>query len=137
LQIQETPLPEIPVLSKEAKMADAGLFIGFGRPARGRERQAVKVFGEALEYYARLQQQGEIESFETVFLESHGGDLNGFTLVRGDPDKLSSIRTSDEFQRLSLRADLITEGFGVIGAILGEQVGTLIGVYNEQVEDLT
>jgi hypothetical protein len=133
----EDSAPVDSVLSKEAAMADAGLFIGFGPPVHGRERQAVKVFTEALEYYARLQQQGEIESFETVFLESHGGDLNGFTLVRGDPDKLSRIRTSDEFLRLTVRADLIVEGFGVIGAILGEQVGTLMGVFNEQVEDLT
>ena len=118
-------------------MAEAGLFVGYGLPVRGRERQALKVFGEALEYLARLQQQGEIESFETVFLEPHGGDLNGFTLVRGDPDKLSRIRISDEFQRLSQRSSLITEGFGVLGAVLGEQVGTLMGVYNEQVEDLT
>jgi hypothetical protein len=124
-------------LSKEAEMAYAGLFIGFGLPVRGRERQAVKVFGEALEYCARLQQQGEIESFETVLLESHGGDLNGFTLVRGDPDKLSNIRTSDEFLRLNTRADLVAQGFGVIGAILGEQVGTQMAVYSEQVEDLT
>ena len=118
-------------------MAEAGLFIGFGDPVRGREQQAVKVFGEALEYYARLQQQGEIESFETVLLEPHGGDLSGFTLVRGDPDKLSTIHASDEFMRLSLRADLITERFGVVGAVLGERIGTLMGVYSEQVEDLT
>ena len=118
-------------------MADAGIFIGFGLPVRGRERQAVTVFTEALEYYARLQQQGEIESFETVFLEPHGGDLNGFTLVRGDQDKLSRIRTSDEWLRLTTRADLIAERFGVTGAILGDQVGTLLGVFNEQVEDLT
>jgi len=118
-------------------MADFGLFVGFGYPVRGRERQAVKVFNEAMEYYARLQQQGEIESFEPVFLEPHGGDLNGFTLIRGDRDKLASIRTSDEFARLSIRADLIVEGFGVIGAQLGEQIETLMGVYNEQVEGLT
>ena len=118
-------------------MADFGLFVGFGYPVRGRERQAVKVFNEAMEYYARLQQQGEIESFESVFLEPHGGDLNGFTLIRGDQDKLASIRTSDEFARLSIRADLIVEGFGVIGAQLGEQIETLMGVYNEQVEGLT
>ena len=118
-------------------MADFGLFVGFGFPVRGRERQAVKVFNEAMEYYARLQQQGEIESFESVFLEPHGGDLNGFTLLRGDRDKLASIRTSDEFARLSIRADLIVEGFGVIGAQLGEQIETLMGVYNEQVADLT
>ncbi len=118
-------------------MAESGLFVGFGVSVRGRERQAAKVFGEAQEYFARLQQQGEIDSFETVLLESHGGDLNGFTLVRGDRDKLASIRTSDEFVRLSLRAGLITEGFGVIGAVLGERVGTLMGVFSEQVEDLT
>ena len=118
-------------------MAEAGLFVGFGLPVRGRERQAVTVFTEALEYYGRLQQQGEIESFETVFLDSHGGDLNGFTLLRGDPDKLASIRTSEEFMRLSLRADLITDRFGVVGAVLGERIGTLMGVYSEQVEDLT
>ena len=118
-------------------MADFGLFVGFGYPVRGRERQAVKVFNEATEYYTRLQQQGEIDSFESVFLEPHGGDLNGFTLIRGDQDKLASIRTSDEFARLSIRADLIVEGFGVIGAQLGEQIETLMGVYNEQVADLT
>jgi hypothetical protein len=123
-------------LSKEAEMADFGLFIGFGFPVRGRERQAVKVFNEAMEYYARLQQQGEIESFESVFLEAHGGDLGGFTLVRGDRDKLASIRTSDEFARLTVRANLIVEGFGVIGAELGDRIGTLMGVFNEQVEDL-
>jgi len=124
-------------LSKEAEMADFGLFIGFGSPVRGRERQAAKVFSEAMEFWARLQQQGEIESFETVFLESHGGDISGFTLVRGDRDKLASIRTSDEFARLSLRSDLIVEGFGVVGASLGERIGTLLQAYNEQVEDLT
>jgi hypothetical protein len=118
-------------------MADFGLFIGFGYPVRGRERQAIKVFNEAMEYYARLQQQGEIESFESVFLEPHGGDISGFTLVRGDRDKLASIRTSDEFVRLSTRANLIVEGFGVVGANLGERIGTQIGVFNEQMEELT
>jgi len=118
-------------------MADFGLFIGFGYPVRGRERQAVKVSNEAMEYYGRLQQQGEIESFESVFLEPHGGDIGGFTLVRGDRDKLASIRTSDEFARLSTRAQLIVEGFGVVGANLGERIGTLMGIFNEQAEELT
>jgi hypothetical protein len=118
-------------------MADFGLFIGFGPPIRGRERQALAVFNEAMQYWTGLQQQGEIESFETVFLEPHGGDLSGFTLIRGDRDKLASIRTSDEFARRVIRAGLITEGFGVAGATLGERIGTLLGVYNEQLDELT
>jgi len=118
-------------------MADFGLFIGFGRAVRGRERQALSVFKEATEYYARLQQQGQIEGFEPVFLEPHGGDLAGFFLVRGDQDKLARIRTSDEFRRLNMRATLITEHFGVVGAGLGEQIATQLPIYNQQLEELT
>jgi len=37
--------------------------------------------------------EGEIESFEMVLLEPHGGELGGFILLRGDQDKLARIRT--------------------------------------------
>ena len=66
-------------------MANAALVIGWGPVVPGREQKALQVFGEAIQYYTRLQQQGQIESFEPVALEPHGGDLNGFLLVRGDP----------------------------------------------------
>jgi len=35
-----------------------------------------------------------------------------------------------------LRAGLIVERFGVVGANLGERIATLIVVYNQQVEEL-
>src|SRR5215468_2696826 len=97
-------------------MADSGLFVGFGLPVRGRERLATKVFGEAVEYYSRLQQQGEIESFEPVLLEAHGGELGGFFLLRGEQDKLARIRSSEEFERHTVRGQLIVENLGVVGA---------------------
>ena len=84
-------------------MADSGLFIGFGAPVRGREQQAIKVFNESFEYYSRLQQGGEIESFEPVLLEPHGGELTGYFLLRGDKDKLARVRSSEEFERLTAR----------------------------------
>jgi hypothetical protein len=80
---------------------------------------------------------GRNQGFEPVILEPHGRDLVGFFLIRGDRDKLNRIRTSDEFNRLNLRAALITENLGVVGAQLGERVATQLGVYTEQVEDLT
>ena len=55
-------------------MADFGLFIGFGAPVQGRERQAIKVFNEVFEYYSRLQQEGEIESFERFFSRRTAGN---------------------------------------------------------------
>jgi hypothetical protein len=121
----------------EGNMADFGLFIGYGNPVHGRERQAIKVFNEVIEYYTRLQEQGEIESFEPVFLEPHGGDLMGFTLVRGDRDKLAKIRTSEEFERLAMRGDLIVERFGIVGAQLSGRIAEQMADYNEHVEELT
>jgi hypothetical protein len=118
-------------------MADSGLFIGFGAPARGRERQAVKVFTESFEYYSRLQQEGEIESFEPVILEPHGGELNGFFLLRGDKDKLARIRGSEEFERLTARGELIVEHLGIVGAFLGERLMSQMSVFSQQVEELT
>jgi hypothetical protein len=118
-------------------MADSGLFVGFGLPVRGRERQAIKVFGEAFEYYSRLQQDGEIESFEPVLLEPHGGELGGFFLLRGDQDKLARIRAGEEFQRLTARAQLITENLGVVSVFLGERLMSEMSVFSQQVEELT
>ncbi len=45
-------------------MADAGLFIGWGGPVRGREAKGLEVFSEALAYFGQLQDDGTIESFE-------------------------------------------------------------------------
>ena len=115
------------------EMADAGLFVGFGDPVRGRESQAVELFTETLAYYGRLQEEGEIESFEPVFLEPHGGDLNGFVLIRGNAEKLASLRVSEEFTQLSLRAGLIVNGFGVVGADLAERLQRQMEFYTEQI----
>ena len=118
-------------------MANAGIFVGFGTPVRGRERKAVDVFNETVTYYARLQEDGEIESFEPVFLEPHGGDLGGFFLLRGNREKLAQVRASEEFQHFVLRASLVVEGLGVVGATLGEDIAREMGNYQEQVAALT
>jgi hypothetical protein len=114
-------------------MADAGLFIGFGNPVRGRESQALELFNESIGYYSRLQEEGEIESFEPVFLEPHGGDLGGFILIRGEAEKLAALRVSEEFTQLTLRAGLCVESIGVVGADLAERLQRQMAFYTEQI----
>jgi hypothetical protein len=121
------------VIVEEVGMADAGLFIGFGNPVHGREGQAVDLFNETLAWYAQLQEEGEIESFEPVFLEPHGGDLNGFILIRGDAEKLSALRVSDEFIQLTIRAGLLVDSVGVVAADMGERLQSQIAFYTEQI----
>lgn len=114
-------------------MADAGLFIGWGQVVRGREMEAAELFRETLGYYARLQEEGAIESFEPVFLEPHGGDLSGFILIRGDAEKLASFRVGEEFNQLSIRVGLVVDNFGVVGADLGERLQRQVEYYTEQI----
>jgi len=117
-------------------MAEFGLFIGWGNPVRGREQKASAVFNEAVELYTRLQQEGAIESWEPIFLEPHGGDLGGFFLLRGDRDKLAQIRSSDEISRLNMRASLVVENFGVVGAELGPRIAEQMQNYLQYAGEL-
>jgi len=118
-------------------MADSALFIGWGLPVRGRERQATKLFGESFEHYTRWQQRGEIESFEHVLLTPHGGELTGFALLRGDKDKLARLRGTEEFERLTSRAMLLVENLGIVDGALGERVMSQMALFGQNVEELT
>jgi hypothetical protein len=118
-------------------MAEAGLFIGWGEPVTGREAKGLEVFAEALAYYGKAEQDGRIESQETVFLTPHGGDLAGFILLRGSEAQIAAIRVEDEFERVITRASLVVQNVGVVDAALGDGVQDVIGVYQAAVSDLT
>ena len=118
-------------------MAEAGLFIGWGAPVRGREAKGLEVFNESIEYWGRLQEAGRIESFEVALLFPHGGDLDGFALLRGSHDQLNEVGGDEEFLRLTTRAGLIVERLGVVRAALGDGLGQQIGIYQEAVAELT
>jgi len=117
-------------------MAESGLFIGWGDIRTGRDVASTKVFAEALAYWPTLQAAGEIESFETVLLGFHGGDLGGFFLLRGDPEKLGRLSMAPEFQRLIVRASNVVEGIGVVPANLDAAAVRWVGEANQAIVDL-
>jgi hypothetical protein len=118
-------------------MAEAGLFIGWGAPVRGREGTGLDVFNESVQYWGQLQQDGRIESFEVVLLYPHGGDLGGFALLRGTHDQLNAVGGDDEFLRLTARAGLIVEELGVVRAALDEGLEQQVAIYRQAVDELT
>jgi len=117
-------------------MADGAIFIGWGQPVRGREMKALQVFNESMAYWGRLQQEGTIESMEAFLLEPHGGDLAGFALLRGDPQKLDTLRRTDEFGEITTRAGLIVENLGVVNAATGQLLATGMQSYAAAVQKL-
>jgi len=118
-------------------MADAGLFIGWGAAVRGREKKAVAAFGDDQGFWDRLQQEGRIESSETVLLEPHGGDLAGFVLVRGIREQLAAIRDDEEFWRRVARAGLLVDRLGVVRATLGDGLRQRVNSYPQVIDEWT
>jgi hypothetical protein len=118
-------------------MAEAGLFIGWSAPVRGREEKAVQVFGEAMGYWASLEEDGKVEGSQVAFLRQHGGDLGGFMLIRGTREQIAAVQQEEEFDRIVTRAALVVDGFGAVPAILDEGVPEQMQLFQETVAQLT
>jgi hypothetical protein len=114
-------------------MADAGLFIGWGDVVRGREDRALDVFNETVELYGQMQSDGRIESFEVALLNPHGGDLQGFALLRGSEAQMDAVPRDEEFERLMTRASLIVENLGIIPAAMGASLARGMSIYQEEI----
>src|SRR5215212_3522779 len=117
-------------------MAEAGLFIGWGQVVRERERQALERFNESMQYYGRLQEEGRIESFDVALLGPHGGDLQGFVLIRGSADQIDALRREEEFERLQQGVDLIVDRLGVVDAYVDEGLARGMGIYQDVIGEL-
>lgn len=107
-------------------MSDNVIVFGWNRSLPGREMVSAQHFQEFTEYLGTQQRNGLIESFEPVFLEPHGGTLNGLFLIRGEAEKLSQLTGSADWRRHQTRAILHLDGAlavrGFTGAAVAEQM---------------
>jgi hypothetical protein len=114
-------------------MATNVVFLGWNRPLSGRERKAVELFQEFMQYLGGLQQAGTIQSFDAVFLNPHGGDMNGFILIQGDSGQLDGLLSSDTWGMHMTRADMALAGFGQIRGVTGDLLMKQMGAYVEAI----
>ena len=109
------------------------ILFGWSRPLPGREQMSQEHFGEFTQYLTGLQKEGRIESFDTGFLTPHGGDLNGFFLVRGDSAKLDEIESSVEWVTHTTRANMHLQGFGTVRGHTGDMVMEMFGIWSKAI----
>jgi hypothetical protein len=98
------------------------VFFAWNRSIPGRERISAEHFQQFVQYVGSLQQKGAIQSSEAVFLDAHGGDMNGFFLIRGDSAKLDALLSSPEWVTHMTRAALHLEGSGHVRGVAGPMV---------------
>lgn len=103
-------------------MSDAAIFMGWSRPAAGQVGKAFeldKMLNDACEKWKGA---GTIASFTRVWMEPHGGDLNGMLLLTGEVAKLHALKQTDEWNELVARASLVLDGFGINNAVVNKGV---------------
>ena len=116
-------------------MASNALFFAWNRSIPGRERISEQHFGEFVEYLTGLQQQGTIESFEVTFLNPHGGDMNGFFLIRGESADLSAVMSAEEWTVHMTRAAMHLEGAGAVRGATGDMVMARMAIWADAIPE--
>ncbi len=102
-------------------MATACLFLGWNRPSQGQYKEAFSfLMGESLERLETWKKQGWYESRDIVGITPHSGTLNGCLILRGERAKLDELRRTDEFERFSMRMNMLFEGYGVMPGVTEE-----------------
>lgn len=117
-------------------MADHGLFVGWGAVVPGREAKSLDVFGEVVELYGKLQADGRIESFDVALLEPHGGDLEGFALIRGTREQMEAVQTDPEFRSSLTKGAMVVQNLGVVAAYMGEALGSEMATFQQAIADM-
>ena len=117
-------------------MAEAGLCIAWGDVVKGSEKRALEAYGESMQYFGRLQEEGRIERFEVVVLGPTGGDVGGFWLLRGTEEQIDSVRRSEDYVALIQRVQLVVTGLRIADAFLDEGLVQVMGNYQKLVDEL-
>ena len=90
-------------------------------------------FDEFVKYLGGLQQKSAIQAFDVVFLDVHGGDLNGFFLIKGESDKLDALVSTTEWITHIIRASLHLEGSGVIRGVTGDEIMKRMAIWTSAI----
>lgn len=98
-------------------MATACLLIGWNRPYPGQQKEAMGALMESRAQIQKWQKDGWFESYELIGLTPHGGDLNGFMLLKGERAKLDELRRTDEFEGFSMRLGSHLDRYGVVPGV--------------------
>jgi hypothetical protein len=117
-------------------MAEGALFIGWGTPIPGRETAALEVFAEASEFYDGLRKKGTITGVEPVLLSHIGAPIEGFFLLRGEPEKLAVLTTQDAFIKLSTKAALVCKTIMIAPAHVGTSVTKTLDMFRSEINTL-
>jgi hypothetical protein len=109
-------------------MSSNALFLGWSRPAAGRERLSRTHFEAFQRFLHQLQAQHRIDTFEMVILDDRPGMMNGFFLIQGDREQLTRLVQGEDWLEHMRRAAEYVDGPGPVWALTDELILRQVGV---------
>ena len=111
-------------------MAQAGLWLAWGIPARGRETQALDLLKETTTgYLENLANEGRIERFDAAILRPQSTELGGFILIQGTQEQIDSLRGDADFLSWVNQVQLVADRVGIVDAWVNDGLSEAIGLY--------
>jgi hypothetical protein len=118
-------------------MAEAGVWVAWGIPARGRERQALDLLNQTTTgYLEHMVAEGRIERFDTAILKPQSTELGGFILIQGTKEQIDALRGDHDFGRWVTQIQLVADKVGIVDAWVNQGLPDAIGLYEEALERL-
>ena len=112
-------------------VAEAGFWVAWGIPTRGREAQALDLLKESTGYFERLAQEGQIDRFDIAILRPQSTELGGFILIQGTQQQIDSLRRDDDFQRWLNQVQLVADRVGIVDAWVNQGLAEAISLYED------
>ena len=119
-------------------MSDFGHVTAWSGVKVGRERQAMTLWADALEFYEKAKANGLIDDYETQVFQPTGNALpTGIITLWGSQDQIDAIARNDDRRRLQARAGLILDDLVETRSVRGAAVLEGIGTFQEAIDGLT
>ena len=118
-------------------MADAALFIGWGQVVRGREKRAVQVFNESVEYWGEgCRATARSRTSRWCSWRRTAATFRASPCCAAARSRSASCCADEESGAASRGADQIIDSQGVIDAAIGEGIARGMAQYQGEVDDL-
>lgn len=118
-------------------MSEAGVWVVWGIPARGRERQALDLLKHSMTSYLEgLSRAGRIERFDAALLRPQSTELGGFILIQGTAEQIDALRTDRDFQTWVTQVQLVADKVGIVDAWVNDGLPDAYDLYEEALRKL-
>ncbi len=103
----------------------AAMVVTWTHPIAGREAKALEYGDQVMKYWQERAREGKCSEPE-IFFSEHG---TGLWMVKGDRDTLLQIHDTDEARLLTMKGDLLMEGFAIDFCYAGEAAADFMARY--------